>query len=77
MEDGIRLALARKRRMRLIYKWRHGLARTCQPKRGDRGKLDRLRAYECLRLDPLMERVLSPYMKRLAKAVADQIMGGQ
>ena len=31
LEQSIRFALGRKRRMRLIYKWRHGLERTHQP----------------------------------------------
>lgn len=37
--ESVRLALDRKRRMRLIYKWRHGLPHTHQPRHRDRGKL--------------------------------------
>lgn len=40
LEEQTRRALLRKRRMRLIHKWRHGLAHTVQPKHGDRAKKD-------------------------------------
>ncbi len=39
LEESIHLALSRKRRLRLIYKWRHGLPHTHQPARRDRGKI--------------------------------------
>jgi hypothetical protein len=41
-----RLALARKRRMRWIYKWRHGLPCRSQPAHADRGKLRTICAWE-------------------------------
>ena len=49
IEEGIRMALIRKRRMRLIYKWRHGLDHTHQPANRDRGKYEALAFWQWLR----------------------------
>lgn len=74
-EDSIRRALERKRRLRLIYKWRHGLAHTHQPTRRDRGKLQRLALYGTMRLDPLAEEVVRPLMESFAASVVRDLMG--
>ncbi len=49
MEESDREALSRKRRLRLIYKWRNGLVRTAQPKHGDRGKHRRIALWQVWR----------------------------
>ena len=49
VEERIRMALIRKRRMRLIHKWRHGLEHTHQPAKGDRGKYEALAFFRSMR----------------------------
>ena len=70
------LALARKRRMRLIHKWRNGLARTHNPANGDRGKLARISAHKAMQLDRYVEAVLAPKWRKLGEEIAAQLMGG-
>jgi hypothetical protein len=53
-------ALDRKRRMRLLYKWRHGLEHTHQPHHRDRGKLRLLADIEAMKLDDITNRIIAP-----------------
>lgn len=68
-EQWIRLTLNRKRRLRWIYKWRHGLKRRHQPAHGDRAKLRRLELYDRMRLHPMLQELADRFAESVGKSI--------
>ena len=69
IDEGIRRALDRKRRLRWLYKWRHGLPHTAQPANRDRFKIETLEFFDCLNRDK------SDAESRLSAAVRSRMEG--
>jgi hypothetical protein len=67
-EESIRLVLARKRRLRMIYKWRYGLPHSHQPAKRDRGKLRRLETWSAMRTINLPPELIALVGERVARA---------
>jgi hypothetical protein len=68
MEESVRMALIRKRRLRLIYKWRHGLLHVNLPDHRDRAKLRILQHYQDTRDAPMLEEISRRFQARAAEA---------
>jgi hypothetical protein len=71
LRESVRRALVRKRRLRMIYKWRHGLEHSHQPAHRDRRKLVIIR---WVQLDLYAEHVLAPVWRKLGDEIAARLM---
>lgn len=73
LEEQTRIDWIRKRRLRWLYKWRHGLTRKCEPAGRDRAKLRRICSPT---LNSLVEYKVRQMQGVLDQMIADTLLYG-